>query len=189
VSLFSFLFWLVERRKGFSFRRSTSVRAVQRLVQHLAGTRSVPSSSFCNTFFLLPLWWQQHLIMRLPSFLRALGGAVNLVVTLGNNMYAGAHARSTFPTRRPSHKVSTSPHHDNEQASLGLAGLSPPERKANRSRVRTYAQGGKKMLHFHFCCVVPWGERETLRGRTVYKKGGGEKVIINHIYDAVREPT
>ena len=47
------------------------------------------------------------------STLRARGGAVNPGVTLGNNMYAGAHVRSTFPTRHPLHKVSTSPHHDN----------------------------------------------------------------------------
>lgn len=41
---FFFSFWLVERRMTnfFFFRRSTSVRAVQRSVQHLAGTRSVP---------------------------------------------------------------------------------------------------------------------------------------------------
>jgi hypothetical protein len=117
--------------------------------------------------------------MRLPCFLRALGGAVNLAVTLGNNMYAGAHAPSTFPTRRPSHKVSTSPHHDNEQASLGLlAWLSPPGGKANRSRARTYAQGGKKMLHFHFCCVLAaHGERERHYGDVQStRKGVGKKL-------------
>ncbi|KAI0251827.1 Aldehyde/histidinol dehydrogenase [Lactifluus subvellereus] len=39
-------------------------------------------------------------------------GAASLVATLGNNMYAGARARSTFPTRHPSRKVSTSPRHN-----------------------------------------------------------------------------
>ena len=130
-------------------------------------------SSFCDT--------SSTLVTCNASFIRAQGGAVNLAVTLGSNMYAGARARSTFPTRHPSHKVSTSPHHDNEQA-WRLAGFL--RKKANHPRAGT--TGGRKMLHFHFCCVLPWGE--TLWGHTVYKKER-EKVIINHIYDAVREPT
>ena len=50
----------------------------------------------------------------------------------------------------------------------------------------------KAMLQFflygHVCAAVEWGEGVTLRGRTVYKKERKKKVIINHIYDALREP-
>jgi acyl-CoA reductase-like NAD-dependent aldehyde dehydrogenase len=50
VSVFFFL-GLSRGETSFFFpRRSTLVRAVQRLVQHLAGTRSVPSSSFLRYF-------------------------------------------------------------------------------------------------------------------------------------------
>ena len=44
------------------------------------------------------------------------------------------------------------------------------------------------------CAAMEWGRGVTLMGRTVYKKEEKkrgerkEKVIINHIYDAVREP-
>ena len=83
------------------------------------------------------------------SFLRAQGGAVNPAVTLGSNMYAGAHARSTFLTRHLSHKVSTSPHHDNEQA-WGLAFL---RKKANHPKART--TGGKNVtLSFLLCAAM-----------------------------------
>jgi hypothetical protein len=109
---------------------------------------------------------------------------VNLAVTLGSNMYAGAHALLTFPTRHPSHKVSTLPHHDNEQ-SLGLVGFL--RKKANQSKARTHRDERNVTISFLLCTATG---RKTLRGRTVYKKGGGGgKVIINHIYDAVREPT
>ena len=105
--MFFFLGWVGLGRDVFFFRRSTLVRAVPRLVQHLAGTRSV---LFFLRYFFHSLAPDASVILRAP------GGAVNLAVTLGSNMYAGAHARSTFPTRHPSHRVSTSPHHDNEQA-------------------------------------------------------------------------
>jgi hypothetical protein len=150
------MFWGVGSRRFF-FGRSTSVLAVQRLVQHLAGTRSVLYTSSA-------LLW--HLMRSV--FLRVLGGAVNLAVTLGSNMYAGAHARSTFPTKHPSHKVSTSPHHDNQQA---WAWLSPQERNVT--------------LSFWLCAATG---RDITEAYSLQEREG-RKVIINHIYDAVREPT
>ena len=109
---------------------------------------------------------------------------MNLAVTLGSNMYAGAHAQSTFPTRRPSHKVSTSPHHDNKQ-SLGLGLVLLRKKAINHG----YTQGGKKCYTFIFvvCCHGEKGITGTYS--SLQEMGGGRKVIINHIYDAVREPT
>ena len=146
---------------------------VQRLVQHLAGTRSVRVLYFCDTFLSSTLGDSKYLI----SFLRALGGAANLVVTLGSNMSAGAHVRSTFPTRHRSHKVSTLPHHNN-----GL-GLSPQEGKTIKEHARTRR---KEMLQFHFC-VLPRGERHYGDVQSTRKGGGrGERYNKSHLRCSAR---
>lgn len=67
----------------------------------------------------IPLWqWDPlHSHRLFLPFFRAPGGAVNLVATLGNNMCVGAPARSTFPTKHPSHRASILTRHDGEQSS------------------------------------------------------------------------
>ena len=100
-------------------------------------------------------------------------------------MYAGVRARSTFPTKHPSHRVSTLNRHEEKTRLF-----------APYSRVARRESGTAKDVTFSVCaCVLPRGR--TLRGRTVLqekerkkeKRKRKKKVIINHIYDALQEPT
>ena len=162
--------------------RLTSARVAQRLAPLLAGTRSVliPLTSVDNE---TP---HPH---HFSSLIRAPGGDVNPAVTLGNNMCAGARARSTFPTKHPSRRVSTLIRHKEQT-----------KRSALYSCVRkgqTESPAQQKMLHFLFVRAYCHGGGRTLRGRTVLQdkerkkekeRKRQKKVIINHIYDALREP-
>ena len=143
------------------FRRSMSARAVQKLVLHSAGTRSV--LHFCWDAVPLTL-----VVIRAP------GGVVNPAATLGNNTYAGARARSTFPTRHPSRKASTLTRHEQTTS-------------CPRSRQRINGRRASKRYYIFFCVCCHGGE-ETITG-TYNSTRRKKKVIINHIYDAVREPT
>jgi hypothetical protein len=155
-----------------SFRRLMSARAVQRLARHLAVTRSVSSTA---PYSYTSVWTDIIHSCSLSSLLRAPGGVVNPAVTRGNNMCVGAHARSTFPTRHRSRKVSTLIRHETKQGAPLLA-----QREIRESDVT-----------FSFCvryvCCQGEGHYGSIQ---FYKKRREEKkVIINHIYDAVQEPT
>ena len=140
--------------------RSTLARAVQRSAPHSAGTRSVLQDT--------------SLALRPPpthttftSLIRAPGGVANLVATLGNNMYAGVRARSTFPTKHPSHRVSTLNRHE-EKTRLSA----PYSRVARRTCGESPAQ--QKMLHFLFVRAYCHGG-EHYGGVQFYKKRKGRK--------------
>jgi hypothetical protein len=103
--------------------------------------------------------------------IRAPGGDVNPAATLGSNMYDGARAQSTFLTRRRSRKVSTSPQHDQQSLPFSETLIAKPGKSSQSS------------VTLSFLCVLPRG------GDITGAYSLQEKVIINHIYDAVREPT
>jgi hypothetical protein len=99
---------------------------------------------------------------------------VNLAAMLGNNMCVGAHAQSTFPTRHHSRKVSTLIRHETTGRPF--------------SRREKY---GSQMLHFLSVCVMCATRGKDITGAysSTRREEEKKKVIINHIYDAVREPT
>ena len=140
----------------------------------------------------IPLWQWDPPILTPPFFLpffRAPGGVVNLVATLGNNMYAGAPARSIFPTKHPSRRASILTRHDvrSNQGYLPLTRAWAPEGQTESVR------HSKRCYIFCLCERTATGENIT-GGVQFYKKRKGRKsrnknVIINHIYDALREPT
>ena len=158
ISLIPFVYFLL--LGVLLFRRSMSARAVQKLVLHSVGTRSV--LHFC---------WDA---VPLTLVIRAPGGVVNPAATLGNNTCAGARARSTFPTRHPSRKASTLTRHEQTTS-------------CPRSRQRINGRRASKRYYIFFCVCCHGGE-ETITG-TYNSTRRKKKVIINHIYDAVREPT
>ena len=93
---------------------------------------------------------------------------MNPAVTLGNNMYAGARARSTFPTRHPLHKVSTSPHHDNEQSS--------GRKRANQCR--GHPQRGKNVTLLFLLCAATGRD---IMGTYSLQEKGGESYNKSHL--------
>jgi hypothetical protein len=139
-------------------RRSTSARAVQRLAPHSAGTRSVLQDTSGNG---TPPPHSHRLFL---PFFRAPGGVVNLAATLGNNMCAGAPARSTFPTKHPSRRVSTLTRHDG-----GVIKAICPLLARGARRTNGECPAQQNMLHFLFVRAY-CHEGEHYWGRTVLQE-------------------
>ena len=89
---------------------------------------------------------------------------MNLVATLGNNMYAGAPARSTFPTKHPSRRASILTRHDGEQSRL-----SAPYSRVGTRRTNGECPAQQTMLHFLFVRAYCHGG-EHYWGRTVLQE-------------------